>query len=156
MVADRNIFNADRSRRSSRSGPAAERPKQVQINTISLVGFLGSSQGDRAFFDGSSSSYRKALKVGESTGDLKLKSVCVENAVVEIGGKPFTLRVGDQLRREEDGPWIVSSGRNDGGRPAGAESSTPGAEPAPPSTGDADTDSALQRLLKRRQLEENK
>ena len=158
MVSERNIFNAERSRRSTRPGGEAERPRQPQISSVSLVGFLGSPQGDRAFFDGSSSSYRKAAKLGEMVGDFKLSSLGSENAVIEMGDKKFTLRVGDQLRREDSGPWAVVAGRTEilrkeGDATGGAGEST--ATSASP-TGDADTDDALQRLLKRRQQEENK
>ncbi len=166
MVSERNIFNADRTRRTSRSYGSGPRPPAVQVTSVSLVGFLGSQQGDRAFFDGSSSTYRKAVKVGETIGDFKLSAVSPNGVVLETGERKISLKIGEQLRREESGPWKTSEGpstaasSSTNSSPETAEVTAAdgdGAAPAESAGGNnAAADDVLARLLKKRQQEENK
>ncbi len=167
MVAERNIFNSERTRRTSRSGgDGGPKPRSVQVSTVSLVGFLGSPQGDRAFFDGSGSTYRKAVKAGESLGDFKVASVTSQGAVLEIGGRKLSLKIGEQLRREEAGAWELNGSRSSTGGSSSSstnESATAAGDDPTAAAGkdgegtdSAGADDVLQRLLKKRQLEENK
>lgn len=163
IVADRNIFNADRTRRTSRGGGGDEssRPKPAQVSTLSLVGYLSSPQGQRAFFDGTGGSYRKAVQEGETIGDFKVTAITPSSAMLEQGTRKFSLKIGEQLRKEDAGEWELGSRRSTtttssdattvAGDSAGAGSSKEG-----DSTESAGADDVLQRLLKKRQLEENK
>ena len=166
MVSERNIFNADRTRRTSRSFGSGSRPPAVPVTSVSLVGFLGSQQGDRAFFDGSSSAYRKAIKVGETIGDFKLSAVSPTGVVLETGERKISLKIGEQLRREESGPWKTSEGPSTAGSsrtnssPETAEGTAADGDSAAPAESaggnNAAADDVLARLLKKRQQEENK
>lgn len=173
VVAERNIFNADRTRQTRRTpGEGGDRPRRPQVSTISLVGYLGSPQGDRVFFDGTSSSHRKALKSGESLDEFKLTAISPQGVTLEIGDRKISLKIGEHLRREDSGPWEPSTGSiasNPAGPSAGTTASvgdgsagtpTDGAEGADgtnaASTESSGADDVLQRLLKKRQQEENK
>ena len=110
MVAERNIFNTQRSPIGTNTSGSGE-PRTFQVNTISHVGFLGSAKGDRAFFDGSSLSYRKAITIGESLDIFKLTSISPEGAVLEAPGGRFSLKIGDQIRQENEGEWKLTDSR---------------------------------------------
>lgn len=151
QIADRNIFNANRSSRSARNG---ERPKQVQVDTFTVVGTMTYAKGDVAFFDGSSGSYRKAVKLGDSVAGHKVVGITAEEVRLEAGEKKVTLKVGGQMRREDEGPWEMAS--------AGVSHSAAGAAPGSGSGsfGASDGDSGgevsdvLKRLLQKRAQEE--
>src|SRR5215510_7712669 len=72
IVTDRNIFNANRSGRVARS---REQQRQVKVDTLALVGTLSYEKGTFAFFDGSSSQFRKTAKVADSVAGFKVTAI---------------------------------------------------------------------------------
>lgn len=144
QIADRNIFNAGRSSRSARGGE--ERPRQPQVDTFTVVGTMSYAKGEVAFFDGSSALYRKAVKTGETIAGHKVVAVTPDEVRLEADGKPVTMKVGAQLRREDEGPWKVAA--------AGVSHAV--AAPSAASAGDAGDEAGdvLKRLLQKRQQEE--
>src|SRR5258708_26357979 len=70
IIAERNIFNPNRSGRSGRSAARAAEGR-VATPSFALVGTMGYEQGRFAFFDGSSSEYRKALEPADSIAGYK-------------------------------------------------------------------------------------
>ena len=58
LIAERNIFDPNRSVRAPR--PVAV--KAPRVESFGLTGTLSSEKGAYAFFDGTSSAYRKVLK----------------------------------------------------------------------------------------------
>lgn len=163
MIADRNVFNQSRFPRSSRGGPDTNVVRRTpKIDSITLVGTMDYQKGKLAFFDGSSPQFKKAVKVGESVGSFKLVDVA-PNTVKLSGEKlEIELKIGQALRREDDGEWQVSSlsvigsavgGLSTGGdKPAGSDGAT-GASAASGSGGSADD--ALKRLMEKRAKETN-
>ncbi|HUR57556.1 MAG TPA: hypothetical protein VM029_07595 [Opitutaceae bacterium] len=101
LVSDRNIFNPNRTGRRDRTND--EKPPALDV--ISLVGTMESDRGLRAFFDGSESGYRKALRVGESVEKFKITQIAPNVVDLEREGKTIALRVGQQLRRPEGAEW---------------------------------------------------
>jgi hypothetical protein len=101
LVSDRNIFNPNRTGRRDR--PTEE--KAPRLDVISLVGTMDSDRGLRAFFDGSDSSYRKALRVGESVDKFRVTQIAPNVVDLERDGKSLSVRVGQQLRRPEGADW---------------------------------------------------
>src|SRR5262245_16650 len=61
IITDRNIFNPQRHARvNGQERKEANRP--ATVDSFSLVGTMSYAKGTFAFFDGSSSEYRKVLK----------------------------------------------------------------------------------------------
>jgi hypothetical protein len=143
VITERNIFNAGRSGRVS--APSRENRRPSRVDTVSLVGVMTYEKGPFAFFDGSSSEYRKALQPGGAVADLKLLEVRPNSVQLAAGTNLVELRVGAQLRREELGAWQL------------AERAGPLAGPGS-STGDSSgsagaDDEVLKRLLQKREQE---
>ncbi|MCI0539034.1 MAG: hypothetical protein L0Z50_27825 [Verrucomicrobiales bacterium] len=149
IINERNIFNANRSRRSSREGRGDRR--QTKVDTFSLVGTMSYVKGDFAFFDGTSSSYRKALKTHDKIAGYKLVDVLPNAVKLETNGKIVELPIGAQMRKEDEGAWeLVAS-------PIAATSGS--AEANPDASSDAESggeNDVLKRLLQKRAAEENK
>lgn len=103
VISERNIFNPNRTRRSAQ--PEPERPRQPVVETFSLVGILSHDDRLVAFFDGSSSRYRKACKPEDTIAGYKLLAIGPNEVTLEADGKSVSLAVGNQLRREDEGPW---------------------------------------------------
>jgi len=103
LVVERNIFNPNRIGRT-KAGPEV---KPVRVDEISLVGTMESSKGIVAFFDSANSSYRKALRVGESVADFKVEKIGPDGVDLLRGDKPVALKLAQQLRRTEGGEWAV-------------------------------------------------
>lgn len=144
-IADRNIFNSGRSARSARSG---ERPRVPRVESLTVVGTMAYGKGDLVFFDGSSGSYRRALKLGDTIAGHKVVAITAEQVELEADGKKFKLNVGGTLRREDEGPWEVSSS----GVSHAVAASAPTNSSAESSGGEVSD--VLKRLLQKRAQEE--
>jgi hypothetical protein len=103
IISDRNIFNANRSRGSGRDGQEAR--KSVRVDTFALVGLMDYDKGRHAFFDGSSSDYRKVLKTNGTIGGFTIKDITLKGVKLEATNQTVELRMGMQMRREEEGEW---------------------------------------------------
>jgi hypothetical protein len=101
VVSERNIFNPNRTGR--REHTTEEQPPRMDV--ISIVGTMESDRGIRAFFDGSDSSYRRAVRVGESVDKFKVTQISPHAVELERDGKNLSVRVGQQLRRPEGADW---------------------------------------------------
>src|SRR4051794_18547376 len=64
IISERNIFNPNRSARSPR-GETPRAQRAPKIDTFALVGTLSYEKGRFAFFDGSSSGFKKTLKAAD-------------------------------------------------------------------------------------------
>jgi hypothetical protein len=103
IIEDRNIFNANRSGRQNRANPDARKP--VKIDIFKLVGSMTYDNGSHAFFDGSSSAYRKAIKANEKIAGFKVCGITLSSVQLEDGDKRIELRIGSEMRREDEGEW---------------------------------------------------
>ncbi len=72
-------------------------------------GTMSYEKGTFAFFDGTSSDYKKALKLTDSIAGYKVTNITPNAVKLTSGTNEIDLSVGAQLRREEDGPWRLSS-----------------------------------------------
>jgi len=164
VIAERNIFNAGRSGR--RSSGSRETRRATRVDTFGLVGVLRSEKGPFAFFDGSGAEYRKALAPGGTLAGFSLIEIQPNAVKLQAGTNVTELRMGMQLRREEQGEWHVSERTEafaSSGPGAGSSTSRPGESPAasaaasageaPSSSGGADADEVLKRLLQKREQE---
>ncbi len=104
LIAERNIFDPNRS---ARHNPESQ-PKSKTIESFALVGIMSYEKGTFAFFDGSSSTYKKALKVGDTIAGYKLTDLTPDLVKLSAATNEVQLHVGSQLRREEEGEWTLA------------------------------------------------
>ncbi len=157
IITERNIFNPNRSARATRTGPSArDVAPPAKVDAFTLVGIMGYEKGWLAFFTGSSSQYNAVAKPGDTIGIFMIQSITPSAVQLATNGQPVELRVGMQMRREDNGPWKLqaraepvaversrpNSGRSDSGSP------TPPA--AAPSAGENEI---LKRLMEKRAQE---
>jgi len=150
IIAERNIFNPSRSGRVSRG----EKPKPVKIETFTLRGTLSYEKGRFAFFDGSSSSFQKVFKRAETIAGFKISEIASDHVKLVAGGKETILRVGSQMKRQDEGAWLPSSGGEVANNPVqpkpSAETTTEPADDAPPTAAEAEV---LKKLMQKREQE---
>ena len=108
VVVDRNIF--DPNRISRRPGDRGPRPAPKTVDSLTLVGTMTYEKGSFAFFDGTSSDYKKALKLNDVVAGHKVTNITRNSVKLAAGTNELELTVGMQLRREEDGPWSLAGG----------------------------------------------
>ncbi len=104
IITSRNIFSPTRVTPTAR----AEAKHIPKVDLISLVGTLRSSRGQTAFFDGSSSGYRGAVKLTNQIAGFTLEAISADSVKLEAKGKSLMLKIGSQLRREDEGDWQIS------------------------------------------------
>jgi len=103
IINERNIFNASRSGWAAPDPREERRPSRVEAFT--LVGTMAYRKGPFAFFDGTSSEYRKVLPPGGTIATYKVAEITNSSVRLETDTNQFELKVGAQLRREDEGPW---------------------------------------------------
>jgi len=109
IISQRNIFDPNRVPHR-RSGPAAR-----VVDSFSFVGTLSYAKGTFAFFDGTSPDFRKVLELDGNIAGFKVAAITPKS--VELlsetnavsGTNEIDLQVGTQMRRNDDGQWVVSS-----------------------------------------------
>lgn len=181
VVTERNIFNAGRSGRAPMPGGETRRP--ARVDSFGLVGTMEYERGPVAFFDGSNSEYRKALRPNSTNCTIagwKLTAASFQGVKLQADTNVVELKVGMSLRREEDGPWVTStstdftssssesgfassrdSGRDSGrsyGRDSGRDyrsrGSSSGSTTPTSAPSSAEVSDALKRLMERRAKED--
>ena len=106
VIVDRNIF--DPNRVPHRSAEVRPRPTPRSVDSLTLVGTMAYEKGTFAFFDGSITDYKKALKLTDVIAGYKVTNISPSGVRLSAGTNELELKVGMQLRREEDGPWMLS------------------------------------------------
>ena len=105
-------------------------------------------KGTFAFFDGSGSEYRKALRTNDTIAGYQLTAIEPNAVKLAIQTNEFELRVGMQMRREEDGPWLKPS------QPETVSASVSSATNSAPDTSSGGADNEiLKKLMQRREQE---
>ena len=160
LVTERNIFDM------SRSGRVRTRPstiRQVKVDDFTLIGTMSYEKGQFAFFDGSSSAFRRTLKVGDPIAAYKVTAIASDYIELQSPtNKPFKMSIGAEMSRRDNGPWslgsrseaIVVTTESSGAGADSAASSASNSEPkpAPPSGGGAEDD-VVKRLMQKRAKE---
>jgi hypothetical protein len=103
LINERNIFNSRRSAGSGGSRPASTRT--ARVDAFTLVGTLSYEKGPFAFFEGTSSEFRKVIQPEETIAGYKVTNISGHGAQLEAGTNRVELLVGMQMRREEEGEW---------------------------------------------------
>ena len=108
LVTDRNIFDP-RRRGYSRETRQRDSSRPRRLEYVTLVGTMSyEEKGPLAFFDGTSSDYRKVLKPAETIAGYRVTDIGPSFVKLAVGTNEFDLRVGMQLRRDEDGKWQMA------------------------------------------------
>ena len=134
----------------------AVRPPPKSVDSLTLVGTMSYEKGTFAFFDGTSSDYKKALKLTDSIAGYKVTNITPNGVKLASGTNELDLSVGAQLRREEDGPWLLA-GQSASYAAAPASTSTNGAAATTATGSDATSGGAesdiIKRLMQKREKE---
>jgi hypothetical protein len=105
LITERNIFNGNRSGQRVRSTRSSSQQRSTRVDSFTLVGTLVTDSSVTAFFDGTESSFHKALKPGARIASFELASVQPAGVRLTEGTNMIDLKVGAGFRREERGPW---------------------------------------------------
>ncbi len=110
MISDRNIFNPNRvARGTPRTARSATAPA-AHVESFSLVGIMGYEKGLFAFFEGTSANFKQVLQADSVIGQYKVASVMPDVVKLSFGTNDFEMKVGMQMRREDEGEWFLSAG----------------------------------------------
>jgi hypothetical protein len=148
-VTDRNIFDPNRIPHHRVDQPTTKK----SFDSFALVGVMSYEKGTFAFFDGTRSEYKRALKVADAIAGYKLASLTPDAVDLVSGTNRVELRVGMQLRREEGGQWTrAEQGEPYSGSSAIAGTSVNAGASVTPAPAGADNE-VLERLRKKREQE---
>ena len=150
IITERNIFNPTRRGVIRRTDTITRR---TQVDSFKLVGTMDYEKGKLAFFDGTSSEFRRTLKPSDIIAGYRIADIKHnEIKLLASSNSSLTLPVGAQMRRTDGGPWSLIS----------KAEPVPGADAMPTDNPDlnakaatlngAETD-AMKRLLMRRMQE---
>src|SRR5579862_5953136 len=103
LIGDRNIFDPNRYPRQSRGQRRESRGPQA--DAFSLVGTMSYAKGTYAFFDGTSSEYRKALQLDDAIAGYKVTEITPNTVKLQAADKRIEMKVGTQMRKETEGGW---------------------------------------------------
>ncbi len=110
-ISDRNIFNPNRlARGTPRTTARTSSAPAARVESFSLVGIMAYEQGVFAFFDGTKPDYKQAVQMDGAIGEYKVAQITATDVKLARGTNAFDLKVGMQMRREDEGDWFVSEG----------------------------------------------
>jgi hypothetical protein len=139
IINDRNIFDPNR-----RPHVVAGPPSQI-VDSFSLTGTIVYGRGPFAVFDGTGPDYHKVLERGGVIAGYTVTNIGPNSVKLASGTNQVDLKVGMQMRRNEDGLWSPSeqsesaltfaasgsSRRRDSRRSSGNTSHSSDSTPAP-------------------------
>lgn len=110
LIAERNIFNMNRSGRRPYTPPSErESQRPVRTESFALVGTMSYEKGLFAFFEGSSSQFTKVLSPSNSIAGFTIAEVTPTSVKLSAtNGNMVNLPVGMQLKRQDEGEWTLS------------------------------------------------
>jgi hypothetical protein len=153
IITQRNIFDPNR-----RSGIVRDdRPRTHEtprtVDSFALVGTMSYPKGKFAFFDGSSSQYKKVLEPGANIAGYTVKDISGNAVTLAANGKEFQMKVGAQLRNQGDNKWQLSTHADEPANPEpNSESNATASSTLPPGSS-PEMSEVLKRLMQNRQQE---
>ena len=152
IIHERNIFNPNRSPRSSGAPPVTHRETErrpvVRTESFALVGTMSYEKGSYAFFDGSSSQFRKVMQPDETIAGFKVTAVTPKCVTLEHEGKTIELCVGMQMSKsDEEKDWRMQERSESSASPVSSGSGSTA------SSGGAGAEEVLRRLMEKRAQE---
>jgi hypothetical protein len=147
IISKRNIFDPTRTGRRQTVAPV----RAPRVDSFTLSGIMSYEKGDYAFFDGSSSEYRKSLQQGQTIAGYKIAEIKPDHVSLQASSnKLVRLNVGTQMRRREGGKWAYS-GRVDASLDSSPAQPDTGTAPGAPSVpGSGPESDILKRLMMQR------
>ncbi|HEX4265084.1 MAG TPA: hypothetical protein VH597_12155 [Verrucomicrobiae bacterium] len=153
IVTRRNIFDPNRSPGYVRTRPN-ERARPL-VDSLNLVGTMSYPKGKFAFFDGSSSQYKKVLEPGAAIAGYTVKDITPTAVTLAANGKEFEMKVGAQLRNESGSGWRMSSRQEPAPGPENdSTDAAPAVSTAPPTGSSPEFTDRLKQLMEQRQKEQ--
>jgi hypothetical protein len=146
IISERNIFNPNRTARHRHDNRS-----QRVADAFSLVGTMSYAKGTFAFFDGTSSDYRKVVQDAGTIAGYKVTDITPTAVKLANGDNQVVMKVGTQMRREEKGSWQLAATSE---LPVDT-TETADAAPAETVSGDSsgEGNDVLKRLMKQREQE---
>ena len=130
-------------------------PPRIDSFTLTGVG-LDNNQG-AAMFDSASSLYRKTLFAGDTIAGYRIAEITPDLDAVKLAASSnqvVTMRVGMQMRRSNNGPWLLASRSEPAAPPppveGDAEKSDTPAGATNATIGDAAANEIIKRLMEKR------
>jgi hypothetical protein len=120
IIGQRNIFNPNRTSHSRFNSTRTARA----ADSFSFVGSMSYAKGNFAFFDGTSPEFRKVSEVDGNIADFKVAAIGLSSVTLASGTNETVLTIGTQMRRDDDGQWMISTetaSYSDTGNPAASE-----------------------------------
>jgi hypothetical protein len=151
VIVKNNIFDPLRRKGLERSGPP---PVAHEVQSFALKGTASMGNDNLAVFDGTRSEFHKAARVSDTIAAYKVTEITPDLVKLAAGTNLVELRVGMQMRREDEGPWTRSESSRSYASAATASSSASAAGSTsidPPSSGPESE--ILKKLMKQREQE---
>lgn len=111
IITERNVFNANRHAPAA-PAPVAAAPRPARppkVEAFALLGTLISGRGAVAFFDGTSTAYRKAVEPGDQLGSHTVAAIAHDRVTLRDGDRELCLPLKMQFRREDQGEWLLAA-----------------------------------------------
>jgi hypothetical protein len=107
VISQRNIFDPNRVAHTRfNSAHASARI----VDSFSFLGTMSYEKGDFAFFDGTSPDFHRVLKLDGDIAGFKVTTLTPKSVTLLSGTNEMILPVGTQVRRDDDGHWVISTG----------------------------------------------
>ena len=157
VIERNNIFDPSRRPRINKG------PPPPRVYSFTLNGTMTYENKGYAFFDGNSVSRGKAFAPADTINGYKIAEITNNTVKLAAASNQFiTLKVGMQMRKEENGPWklvsssqyspdLTSSGSAD--TTSGDASGDSASAPTPISSASGADASVIARLMRRRAQE---
>lgn len=110
IISERNVFNANRNADAApapAAAPKAARPPKTEA--FALLGTLISERGAVAFFDGTSTAYRRAVEPGDQLGTHTVAAITHDRVTLKAGDSELCLPLKMQFKREGEGEWLLAA-----------------------------------------------
>ena len=146
ILTERNIFDPNRS---SDSGGRSEPRKAARVESFALLGTLSYEKGNFAFFDGTDSAYRKALKIGDTIAGYRIGEITADHVRLEADGKQVELSVGLQMKKPDEGEWQLAGRAESFSASSEADATTEKTE----SASSGEENDVLKKLMQKREQE---
>ena len=152
IISERNIFDANRSPRGGRNRRDRSTDRSIKTESFALLGTMSYEKGIFAFFDGTSSEYRKARTAMDTIAGFKITEISPNLVKLEGNGTNIEMTVSMQMKKEEEGEWhLAGSGKSIEASPSlTSDTSTNAPE------GAAGLSALEEKLMKQREQELNK
>ena len=147
VIVQRNIFNGGRGPGGRQERKGDEKPP-AKVESFTLVGTMTYEKGPFAFFDSANTEYRKVLQAEGAIAGFKIAGITNQQVKLISGTNQVELRVGMQMRREDEGAWepvaLPDLYAGLSGTGANASTSAPAAD---------ENNEVLKRLMQKREQE---